>query len=290
MHYASFKTILSPENGMNLYRGCLHGCIYCDSRSLCYKMKHDFEDIEVKRNAAAILDVELKKKKPCMISTGSMSDPYNPLEKELQLTRECLKIIEKYSFGISILTKSALILRDIDILARINQKAKCVVQMTLTTYNQTLCGKIEQNVCSAAERFRVLKEMRNAKIPTVVWLSPILPFINDTEDNLMGILKYCTQAQVYGILCFGFGVTLRDGNREHFYKYLDAISHRDLKQQYIQKYGKSYNCISDNNDHLMSVLVKVCEEHGIVYKPDEIFSYLRTIESKEKSKQTTFFD
>ena len=288
MHYSSYKTILSPTNGMNLYRGCQHGCIYCDSRSSCYKMKHDFEDVEVKRNAAAILDHELKKKSPCMISTGSMCDPYIPLEKELNLTRKCLEVIERYGFGLNILTKSSLILRDIDILQRINKKAKCVVQVSLTTYNETLCGKIEQNVCTSKERFHVLKEMHKANIPTVVWLSPILPFVNDTEYNLMGLLKYCTQAKVHGILCFGFGVTLRDGNREHFYKYLDAISHEDLKQKYIQKYGNSYNCVSENNSRLMSILAEACKEHRILYKPDEIFSYLQTFETQKK--QISYFD
>ncbi|NLO41007.1 MAG: radical SAM protein, partial [Ruminiclostridium sp.] len=179
MHYAEYKTILSPQNGMNLYRGCSHGCIYCDSRSVCYQIKHDFEDIEVKQNAVVILEEQLKRKRqPCMISTGAMSDPYIPLEQELQLTRQCIELIERYGFGLAIQTKSARILRDMDLLTAINKKTKCVVQMTLTTYDETLCRILEPNVSTTAERFAVLETFRDAGTPAVVWLSPILPFIN----------------------------------------------------------------------------------------------------------------
>jgi DNA repair photolyase len=189
LHYADYKTILSPQNGINLYRGCTPGCIYCDSRSICYQMNHDFEDIEVKRNAPLILETQLRqKRKPCMIGTGSMCDSYIPLENELQITRQCLELIEKYGFGLAIQTKSDRILRDIDILKRINMKTKCVVQVTLTTYDENLCRKIEPNVSTTLERFHILETMRDAEIPTVVWLGPILPFINDTEENLQGLL------------------------------------------------------------------------------------------------------
>jgi DNA repair photolyase len=212
MHYADYKTILSPQNGMNLYRGCTHGCIYCDSRSVCYQMQHDFEDIEVKRNAPQILEDQLRRKrKPSMITTGSMCDPYIPLEEELRVTRNCLEVIERYGFRLSILTKSARILRDLDLLKSINDKAKCVVNITLTTYDETLCRILEPHVSTTAERFEVLKTVRDSGIPTVVWLCPVLPFINDTEENLRGILDDCVQARVRGILCFGMGVTLREG-------------------------------------------------------------------------------
>ena len=174
MHYADYKTILSPQNGMNLYRGCTYGCIYCDSRSKCYQMKHDFEDIEVKRDAARILESQLtRRRKPCMISTGAMCDPYIHLEDELQITRRCLEVIHRYGFGVAIQTKSARIMRDMDILQSINAKTKCVVQLTLTTYDEDLCRIIEPNVSTTAERFAVLEAMRDAGIPTVVWISPI---------------------------------------------------------------------------------------------------------------------
>ena len=224
MHYVTAKSILSASNGMNLYRGCTHGCIYCDSRSRCYHMNHVFEDIEVKENALELLEDSLKRKrKKCMIGTGAMTDPYIPVEKELQYVRKSLLLAEKYGFGFTLITKSAQVLRDLDILKRINEKTKCVVQMTLTTYDETLCRKLEPNVSTTRERFEALKILQQEGIPTVVWLCPILPFINDTEENLVGILNYCAEAKVYGIVNFGMGMTLREGNREYFYRRLDRL-------------------------------------------------------------------
>lgn len=289
MHFKEAKTILSAHNGMNIYRGCTHGCIYCDSRSHCYNFDHDFEDIEVKTNAPELLQKALSgKRQKCMISTGSMSDSYIPLEKKLQHTRKCLEIINDYGFGLSILTKSADILRDLDLLKSINKKAKCVVQMTLTTYDETLCKILEPNVSTTYERFEVLQILKENGIPTVVWLGPILPYINDTESNLKGILDYCIQAKVHGILCFGMGVTLRAGDREYFYKNLD-IHFPKLKEKYHNKYGKSYNVISDNNNTLMKIFVDTCTAHGILYSANEVFRYLNTYEKKPKGIQTSMF-
>lgn len=282
MHYADYKTILSAENGMNLYRGCTHGCIYCDSRSVCYQIKHDFEDIEVKRNAPVILEAQLRsRRKPCMISTGSMCDPYIHLEEELKVTRQCLALIERYGFGLAIQTKSARILRDMDLLKAINAKTKCVVEITLTTYDEDLCRKLEPHVSTTRERFAVLEAMREAGIPTVVWLSPILPFINDTRENLQGLLDYCVRARVRGILCFNFGVTMREGDREYFYRCLDRLF-PGMKQRYIQQYGNAYQCISPNNGELTDIFVKTCEQHGFLYKIEEVFAYMREFETREQ--------
>jgi DNA repair photolyase len=287
LHYADYKTILSPQNGMNLYRGCTHGCIYCDSRSICYQMTHAFEDIEVKRDAPLILELQLRRRKnPCMIGTGYMNDPYIPLENELQITRQCLTLIEKYKFGLAIQTKSTRILRDIDILKRINIKTKCVVQVTLTTYDEGLCKKIEPNVSTTLERFHILETMQREGIPTIVWLSPILPFINDTEKNLLGLLDYCVKAKVQGILCFGFGVTLREGNREYFYAKLDE-QFPGLKQKYIQQFGNAYICNSPNSDQLLNIFQTKCKQHNILHKPEDVFAYLRKF--KSKTQQTFLF-
>lgn len=277
MHYKQYKSILSPKNGVNIYRGCLHGCIYCDSRSKCYQMAHDFEDIEVKTNAPVMLDAELRKKrKKCMIGTGSMTDPYNPLEETLMYTRRCLEVVDKYGFGLSIITKSALILRDLDLLKSISQKAKCVVQITLTTFDEALCKIIEPNVAGTRERFEVLKAMRDNGIPTVVWLSPLLPYINDTEENLRGILSYCFEAKVWGILNFGIGVTLREGDREYFYAALDR-HFPGLKQKYAQKYGYSYVVNSDSNDYLMGIFYDACRKNGVVCDNGRIFKFVHTL-------------
>lgn len=280
-HYKDYKTILSAKNNMNVYRGCTHGCIYCDSRSKCYQMDHDFEDIEVKRNAAQILEDQLRRKrKPCMISTGAMCDPYIPLEEELKVTRSCLSVIEAYGFGAAIQTKSSLILRDLDILKRINAHTKCVVQMTMTTYDEDLCKILEPNVSTTYERFQVLKAMREQGIPTVVWLSPILPFINDTEENLRGILKYCIDAGVHAILCFNFGLTLREGNREYFYQMLDR-HFPGLKKKYINYFGNSYECLSPNHAKIMGILEQECKKHNILIGTDRVFDYLQEFEEKE---------
>ena len=282
MHYADYKTILSPQNGMNLYRGCTHGCIYCDSRSKCYQFDHDFEDIEIKRDAVKILEQQLRKKRqPCMIGTGSMCDPYIPLEMDLQLTRQSIEVIERYGFGFAILTKSARLLRDLELLKRINERTKCVVETTLTTFDESLCRKIEPHVSSTWERFEMLMTLKAAGIPTVVWMTPILPFINDTEENIRGLLDYCVQAGVKGILCFGFGVTLREGDREYFYAALDR-DFPGVKQQYIRTFGNAYICNSPNNAKLMEVFTRTCKEHGILYQSDDVFRYLWTFETKER--------
>lgn len=280
-HYKEVKGILSQHNGTNFYRGCTHGCIYCDSRSKCYNMEHDFEDIEVKINAPELLESALRsKRKKCMIGTGSMCDPYIPLEKTEMLTRRCIEIIERYGFGLSILTKSNLILRDIDLLEGINKKSKCVVQMTLTTADERLCKIIEPSVSSTFERYKALKEFQKIGVPTVVWLCPTLPYINDTEENLRKIVEYCADAGVKGIIYFGAGLTLRDGNREFYYSKLDKYF-PGLKEQYIKEYGNSYVLNSRNNANLLKLFNMLCGKYNIVSNPDDNFRYLHTFESKE---------
>lgn len=287
MHFTEAKGILSSGNGMNIYRGCTHGCIYCDSRSKCYGMTHDFEDVEVKRNAPELLEKSLRsKRKKCMIGTGAMCDPYMHCEENLKLTRSCLEIIDKYEYGVAIQTKSDRILRDLDILKSINKKAKCVVQMTLTTYDEKLCKILEPNVSTTKERVEALKIFRDNGIPTIVWLSPILPFINDTRDNLEGILNYCITAKVYGIICFGMGVTLREGDREYFYKALDR-HFPGMKEKYHRKYGYAYSIPSDNNSELMKIFKDTCRKNSIVHDVDKCFEYLH--EFPEQYEQMTLF-
>lgn len=288
MHKVDAKGILSSSNGMNIYRGCQHNCIYCDSRSLCYGMEHDFEDIEVKQNAPFLLEKALKnKRKKCMIGTGAMTDPYIPLERELKLTRRCLEIIDRYGFGATVLTKSADVLRDLDLFRSINNKSKTVIQMTLTTYDESLCRIIEPNVSSTKERFEALKIFRDNGIPTVVWLDPFLPFINDTKENIRGLLDYCVKAEVKGIICFDIGLTLRSGNREYFYKQLDRHFPK-LKEKYIRTYGNSYQITSKNSGKLMKIITDVCRKNGIMYNVNEVFAYLHRFESKEE--QMSLFD
>lgn len=290
MHFVKAKGILSAKNGMNLYRGCSHGCIYCDSRSSCYHMEHAFEDIEVKENAIELLEHALAhKRKKCMIGTGAMTDPYIPLELEIGNVRKALQLIEKYGFGCTLLTKSDRILRDLDLLQQIAQKTKCVVQMTLTTYDEALCRKLEPNVSTTRERFEVLKKLRDAGIPTVVWMTPILPFINDTEDNILGILDYCIEAKVYGIMCYGMGLTLREGNREYFYRQLER-SFPGLKEKYIHTYGNQYMIESPRSSQLMQLFRQICENNGIVHHSNAIWEHLYTFEEKAADRQLSLWE
>ena len=289
MHFVTAKHILSADNGMNLYRGCQHGCIYCDSRSLCYQMNHTFEDIEVKENALVLLEKALKaKKKRCMIGTGAMTDPYIPLEDDLLYTRRALELIDRYGFGIAVQTKSARILRDLDLLKSINEKAKAVVQMTLTTHDDALCRRLEPNVSVTSERVAALKQFRDAGIPTIVWLCPILPFINDTRENIEGILESCISSGVRGILCFNMGLTLREGNREYFYRQLDRYF-PGMKEQYIRTYGNRYACSSPRNRELLQLFHQTCEKAGMMHNVRQIFTYLHAFEEKE-NRQLSLFD
>ena len=285
MHEVNVKGILSAKNGMNIYRGCLHGCIYCDSRSLCYQMNHKFEDIEVKANAVGLLENTLRRKRnKCMIGTGAMSDPYMPIEEKLGNMRKCLEVIERYGFGVTMITQSTKVLRDLDLLKKINEKSKCVVQMTLTTYDEDLCRIVEPNVETTYERFRALEILHDNGIPTVVWLCPILPFINDTEENIRGILDYCVRAKVKGIINFDMGVTLRDGNREYFYKKLDE-HFPGLKEKYIRMYGNSYQLSSPNSRQLNMIYKSECIKNGIMCDVNECFEYLNKYEDKYGGEQ-----
>ena len=268
---------------MNLYRGCTHGCIYCDSRSDIYGMEHEFEDIEVKQNSLELLKKELIKRPKAMIGTGAMCDPCIPLEKNLQYVRKSLELIYRYGFGFTCITKSDLILRDLDLLKKINEKSKVVVQMTLTTADEELCRILEPNVCGSKRRVEVLNILKEAGIPTVVWLCPILPYINDNEENIKKILDYCIEANVKGIICFEMGLTLRDGNRQYFYEKLDE-HFPGLKKRYIDEFGNSYSIPSPKNNELMEIFRDVTAQNGILSDNNEIFKYIS--EFPQKSHQS----
>ncbi len=291
MHFVDAKGILNGSGGypgMNIYRGCTHGCIYCDSRSSCYQFTHPFEDIEVKQNAPELLEKALRsKRKKCMIGTGSMSDPYMHCEEELQLTRKCLEVILQNGFGVAIQTKSDRILRDIDLLSDINRSAKCVVQMTLTTYDDDLCSILEPNVCNTKRRIEVLKEMRERGIPTIVWLTPILPFINDTGENITAILNECAGAGVKGVIDFGMGMTLREGDREYYYAALDR-HFPGMKERYIKRYGNAYELPSPNAKELKAIFRRICKDNGMLQTPDDCFGFMH--EFPEKYSQMSIFD
>ncbi len=291
MHFVDAKGILTGSGGhvgMNIYRGCTHGCVYCDSRSRCYQFTHLFEDIEVKQNAPELLEKALQsKRKRCMIGTGSMSDPYMHCEEQLGLTRRCLEVIQKYGFGVAIQTKSDRILRDIDLLDEINRSAKCVVQMTLTTYDDDLCRILEPHVCNTRRRIEVLERMRERGIPTVAWLTPILPFINDTPENVTAILQECVRVGVKGVMDFGMGLTLREGDREYYYAALDR-HFPGLKERYIRTYGNAYELPSPRARELTALYQRICRNNGILSTPEACFSFLYDFPVRET--QLSLFD
>lgn len=290
MHEKQVKSILSARNGMNLYRGCTHGCIYCDARSTCYQMQHDFEDIEIKSNAIELLEQSLRmKRKKCVIGTGAMSDPYMHIEEKLMHTRKCIELIDEYGFGLAIQTKSDLILRDLDLLKSINKKATCVVQMTLTTFDEELCKIIEPNVCTTKRRVEVLNILKEEGISTIVWMTPILPFINDTEENIRGILNYCIEAKVYGIIMFGVGLTLRDGDRQYFYQKLEE-HFPGLKDKYIKTYGNAYELPVRDHKRLMELIKTECKKNNILFDHNKLFEYMNTFVDKQEGTQLSLFD
>ena len=287
MHFVQAKTLLNRENGMNVYRGCMHGCVYCDSRSRCYQFTHPFEDIEVKENAPELLEKILRtKRKKIMIGTGSMCDPYQPCEMDLRIVRRCLELIDRYGFGAAVLTKSDRVLRDLDLFTSINRKAKALVQMTLTIADEGLSRKLEPNVCNSRRRYEALKEFQRAGIPTVVWMTPILPFLTDTKENVETIVDWCIDAGVKGIICWNMGMTLREGDREYYYRALDRYF-PGLSLKYREKYGNSYEVVSSRNAELMTWFHDQCEKHGILHTPETCFTYMH--ELPERYEQMTLF-
>ncbi len=263
---------------MNIYRGCNQGCIYCDSRSSCYQIK-DFDKVRVKKDAPLKVEQELKNKRvKGIISMGGMSDPYNHLEEELHYTRSILKSINKHQFGVSCITKNNRILRDIDIFQEINKHSAVTIGVTITTFNDLLQSRIERNVSSTSERFDIIKQFRKHDIFSGILLMPILPFINDTKENIIAIVEKAHEVDAKFIYA-SFGVTLRDNQRNHFFEKIGE----KLTKQYIEAFQESYMCVSPNHKELKKVFQETCEKYDIVYKMKDIVR-----ESKKYIKQTQF--
>lgn len=281
MEYIDVKGIISnySENNswfglnynMNIYKGCCHGCIYCDSRSECYGIKN-FDMVRAKKNSTDIIRKELKKKrKTGVIGTGAMSDPYNPFEKKLQLTREALNAVNEYGFGISIATKSNLITRDIDILKKIQEHSPVLIKITITAFDDDLCKKIEPNVCVSSKRFEAIKTLSESGIYTGILLMPILPFITDTEENIVNIVRRAYECKAKFIFAYGMGMSLRSNQREYYYKKLiENFPEKNLVSHYMNNYNNDYNCPSLNSKKLYKILKEECEKYGIKYRMKDI--------------------
>lgn len=278
MEFITAKTIISgySENNnwfgnnynMNIYKGCSHGCIYCDSRSMCYGVEN-FDRVRAKENALALIERELKsKRKKGVVGTGAMSDPYNPFEKEYKLTRGALKLINRFGFGVSIATKSDLIIRDIDILKKISRHSPVLIKITVTASYDDLCRKIEPNVALSSQRFEAIRELSKEGIFAGILMMPILPFIEDTEDNICRIIDLAQKSGAKFIYP-AFGVTLRQNQRDWYYNKLDELFPL-VKEKYIKNYGNSYECRSLKSKELWSLFKNKCNELGILYKMNDI--------------------
>lgn len=261
---------------MNIYKGCCHGCIYCDSRSECY-MIEDFDRVRAKEKAVESIAKELRgKKKKGVIGTGAMSDPYNPFEKQLELTRGALKEVNRNNFGISIATKSPLITRDIDILKEISTHSPVLIKITITTFEDDLCRKIEPKVAPSSERFNAIKKLSDAGIYTGILLMPILPFINDNEDNIRSIVREAYRVGAKFIYAYGMGLTLRGNQRQYFYeKVNENFKDKAIVKKYIETYGNDYECPSPQYKELWKVFVEECEKYNILYKMKDIIKGYR---------------
>ena len=274
MEFIEAKTILTKVKGseswygidynMNLYKGCSHGCIYCDSRSNCYQIKN-FNIVRGKLNALSILDRELSRKEKGVIGMGSMSDPYNPQEKKCEMTRDALKLIQKYNYGVSIDTKSDLVLRDIDCLKEIRKKNNVIVKFTITTASDELSKKIEPHVCPSSKRFAAVKKLSDNGIFVGIMINPVLPFITDSAENIRSLVRLAHENGAKFIHTY-MSMTLRDNQREYYYSKISP----EIKKRYIETYKESYLCYPLNAKMLYRIFMEECEKYGILYKMDDI--------------------
>lgn len=288
MEFVQAKTILQKAShgeewfgidyNMNLYKGCCHKCIYCDSRSNCYQVD-DFDRVRAKKNEIEILNQELKsKRKKGVIGIGAMSDTYNPFEKEYEITRNALKLISYYNFGVSIETKSNLIARDIDLFKEINSKANVILKFTITSADDNLSKIIEPGVSVSSERLKAMKKLSDNGLFVGTLLTPIIPFITDSEENIRDVIRLSAENGAKFVFSMG-GVTLRENQREYFYEQLDK-SFPKFKEKYIRTYGNNYFCYPLNKN-LENVFKEECEKYGLLYKMKDIIKAYK----KENSEQ-----
>lgn len=277
MEYIPAKTIITKtknaywfgtDYNMNIYKGCCHGCIYCDSRSDCYRIT-DFDKVRAKENALQLIRDELRRKqKTGVIGTGAMSDPYNPFEKELKLTRHALEIQEAYGFGTAIATKSSLITRDRDILKTMKEQAPVICKITITNYRDDIAAKIEPGVNLSSKRFETIRKLADEGIFTGVLFMPLLPYISDTKENIREIIVRAKDNGAKFIYPL-FGVTLRNTQREYYYTKLEQ-HFPGLKDRYIKRYGDRYLCSSPRQKELYEYFMAECEKHNLLYHMNQI--------------------
>ena len=275
------------DHTVNLYRGCCHGCLYCDSRSDCYR-NPDFDRVTAKANALRILRDELARKvRPAFIAMGAMSDPYNPFEEELLLTRHALELIDAYDCGVSVDTKSDLIVRDIDLYQSIQAHSPVICKLTITTVDEDLAAKVEPRAPSPARRLAAVRSLAQAGLFCGVLLMPVLPFLEDRPEQVLSVVDRSADAGAKFIYS-GFGVTMRQGQREYFLRELDrAFPGEHLSRRYLARYGDRYRCPSPRARELWEVFAARCRERGLLYQMPHIVS---AATRGYGDRQLTFFD
>jgi DNA repair photolyase len=279
MQYIPAKTIVTKtrdttwfgtDYNMNIYKGCSHSCIYCDSRSDCYRVEH-FDTVRAKEYALLIIRDELRRKvKTGVIGTGAMSDPYNPFEKEFSLTRHALELMDAFDFGVAIATKSTLITRDIDILKMMKGHSPVICKITITNSEDSISKIIEPDTATSSQRFEAIRKLSEAGIYAGILLMPVLPFINDNKENVLNIVRL---AKMNGakFIYPAFGVTLRNNQREYYYEKLDELF-PGIKSRYISEFGDRYQCTCPNARELYHLYAAECEKNNILYKMKDIIA------------------
>ncbi len=289
MEFIEAKTILQRAShgeewfgidyNMNLYKGCPHKCIYCDSRSNCYQVE-EFDRVRAKKDEIQILNQELRsKRKNGVIGIGAMSDTYNPFEKQYKITRQALELIAYYGFGVSIETKSNLIVRDIDLFKEINSKADLILKFTITTADDNLSRKIEPNVCVSSERLKAMKMLANEGLFVGTLLTPIIPFITDSEDNIRKVIRLSYENGAKFVFSMG-GVTLRENQREYFFEQLDKLF-PNMKEKYIRTFENNFFCYPVNKN-LSKVFKEECQKYGLLYKMEDIINAYKNNDNHEQ--------
>lgn len=256
------------DYNMNIYRGCSHGCIYCDSRSACYG-DPAFDTIKVKEDALRIIRDDLRRKvKTGVIGTGAMSDPYNPLEEELLLTRHALELLSAYGFGVSIATKGSLVARDGDVLREIASHSPVLVKITVTTMDEALCKIIEPHAPSPSARMEAIKKLSEQGVYCGILMMPLLPFLTDTPENIQEVAEAAKEAGARFIYP-SLGMTLRQGNREYYYQVLEQ-HFPGLRERYQRAYGDRYVCSSPKAKALWQIFTQACSQRGLLWEMKDI--------------------
>ena len=270
LHRSKSTEWFGTDHTMNLYRGCCHGCLYCDSRSSCYQ-NPDFDRVTAKADALRILRDDLARKaKPAFITMGSMSYPYNPFERELQLTRHALELIDAYQCGVAAATKSDLITRDIDLYQLIQEHSPVICKLTITTTDDTLAAKLEPHAPPPSQRLEALEKLSRAGVFAGVLLMPVLPFVEDSSKNVLSVVDRAAQAGARFVYA-AFGVTMRDGQRDFFLNGLDR-AFPGMGERYRKRYGSRYYCSSPSAKELWALFSARCRELGMLYEMRHIIS------------------